>query len=59
MGVNIVRTPLKDRHFAVLGSTVMVDQSTVQHAKLAIIVQTQKVKYQCFKRCGLLWSVHH
>ena len=36
-------------HNAVLGSTVMVDQSTVQHAKLAIIVQTQKVKYQVLK----------
>ena len=27
----------------------MVDQSTVQHAKQAIIVQTQKVKYQFLK----------
>ena len=45
----MVRTPLKDRHFAVLGSTVMADQSTVQHVKQAIIVQTQKVKYQVLK----------
>ena len=45
----IVHTLLKDRHYAVLGSTVMVDQSTVQHAKQAIIVQTQKVKYQFLK----------
>ena len=45
----MVRTPLKDRHFAVLGSTVMADQSTVQHVKQAIIVQTQKDKYQFLK----------
>ena len=45
----IVRTPLKDRHYAVLGSTVMADQSIVQHVKQAIIVQTQKVKYQFLK----------
>ena len=32
-----------------LGSTVMADQSTVQHVKQAIIVQTQKVKYQVLK----------
>ena len=45
----MVRTPLKDRHNAVLGSTVMADQSTVQHAKQAIIVLTQKVRYQFLK----------
>ena len=45
----MVRTPLKDRHFAVLGSTDMADQSTVQHVKQAIIVQRQKVRYQFLK----------
>ena len=32
-----------------LGSTEMADQSTVQHAKQAIIVHLQKVKYQFLK----------